>query len=62
MKRYSVGKTVLIRYGRHQGQPATIIKNPQTDVYKVKAEDGFILYFSSKGLASNKEEFEKPVG
>jgi hypothetical protein len=61
MKRYSVGNTVIIRYGKHQGQPATIIKNPQTDVYKVKAEDGFILYYTGKGLASDKAEFEKPV-
>lgn len=50
MTRFSVGDRVIIRYGKHQGQKATILQRPETHVYKVKAEDGFILYYSGKGL------------
>jgi hypothetical protein len=55
MPRLSVGDRVIIRYGKHQGQKADIIKTPAADVYKVKAEDGFILYYSGKGLAGETE-------
>ena len=51
MTHFSIGDRVIIRYGKHQGQKANIIKCPETHVYKVKAEDGFILYYSGKGLA-----------
>ncbi len=50
MTRFSVGEQVIIRYGRHQGQKATIIQSQEGAVYKVKAEDGFILYYSGKRL------------
>jgi hypothetical protein len=50
MTHFSVGDRVLIRYGKHQGQKANILKRPEAHVYKVKAEDGFILYYSEKGL------------
>jgi translation initiation factor IF-1 len=61
MTRFSVGDRVVIRYGKHQGQRADIIKTPAADVYKVKAEDGFILYYSGKGLAGEREVASKDV-
>ena len=53
---FSVGERVIIRWGRQQGQKATIIKNQLADAYKVKAEDGSIGYFSAKGLEKQQEE------
>ena len=50
MTRFSVGEQVIIRFGRHQGKKATILKSQAADAYKVKAEDGSVLFFSSKGL------------
>jgi hypothetical protein len=50
MTRFSVGEQVIIRYGRHQGQKATIMKSQPSDAYKVKVEDGTVLFYSSKGL------------
>jgi hypothetical protein len=58
---FSVGDRVIIRYGRHQGRKADIIKTPEAQVYKVKAEDGYILYYSGKGLKREKEGASKPV-
>jgi hypothetical protein len=55
MTRYSVGDHVNIRYGDHQGQKAIILKIQEGDAYRVKAEDGTILFFSSKGLAASAE-------
>jgi hypothetical protein len=54
MARFSVGEQVIIRYGRDQGQKATIMKSQPGDAYKVKAEDGSILFFSGKGLEKDK--------
>jgi hypothetical protein len=49
MIRFSVGEQVTIRYGKQQGQKATIIvKSEPGDSYRVKAEDGAVLFFSSK--------------
>lgn len=50
MTRFSVGDHVTIRYGKHQGKKATIMTSHPADSYKVKIEDGFVLFFSSKGL------------
>jgi hypothetical protein len=50
MRRFAVGDRVVIRYGKHQGRKANILKSPEAHVYKVRAEDGFILYYSGKGL------------
>ena len=55
MTRFSVGEQVVIRFGRHQGKKATIIKSQPADVYEVKVENGFILFFSGKGLEKEKE-------
>jgi|GEM_PF-2144600 len=52
MMHFAVGDQVVIRYGKHQGHKATILETQPADVYKVKAEDGFILYYSGKGLES----------
>jgi hypothetical protein len=54
MIRFSVGEQVIIRYGRHQGKKAIIMKTQPSDAYKVKAEDGSILFFSGKGLEKEK--------
>jgi hypothetical protein len=51
--RFSRGEQVVIRYGRHQGQRATVIKTQPANVYLVKAEDGFVLFYSDKGLAKD---------
>jgi hypothetical protein len=61
MIRFSVGDRVIIRYGKHQGQKANIIKTPEAHVYKVRAEDGFILYYHGKGLEREKEGAAKAV-
>jgi ribosomal protein L24 len=61
MIRFAVGDRVVIRYGKHQGQKANIIKTPEAHVYKVKAEDGFVLYYSGKGLEKEKEGTLKAV-
>jgi hypothetical protein len=50
MTTFSVGDQVVIRYGIHEGKRARIITRREKDAYKVKAEDGYILFFSSKGL------------
>jgi hypothetical protein len=56
-----VGEQVLIRYGRHQGQKAKIIESQAAHVYKVKIEDGPILFYSGKGLEMAKEGVQKNV-
>jgi len=59
MIRFCVGEQVLIRYGRHQGQKAKIIESQAAHVYKVKIEDGPILFYSGKGLEMAKEGVQK---
>lgn len=56
MKRFTVGEHVIIRYGKHQGKKATVLANHQVDAYKVKVEDGFILFFSGKGLETERTQ------
>lgn len=55
MIRFFVGDQVVIRFGKQQRQRATIIKNPTSDVYKVKIEDGSIRYYSGQGLEKVQE-------
>lgn len=50
MTRFSVGERVIVLYGRQQGQKATIMASQPAEVYKVKVEDGAVLFFSGKGL------------
>jgi hypothetical protein len=59
MPHFSVGEQVLIRYGRHQGQKATIMKRQPTEAYKVKVEDGTVLFYSNKGLKKENEGVQK---
>ena len=60
MTHFSVGEQAIIRYGKHEGQKATIILRSQPgDAYRVKAEDGTVLFFTSKGL--EKERVQKAV-
>jgi len=61
MAHFSVGDQVVVRYGKQQGQKATIIKNPQADVYKVKVEDGSIRYYSGKGLEKEQERVQQSI-
>jgi len=59
MTRFSVGEHVIIRYGKHERQKATILRSQPGDAYRVKAEDGTVLFFTSKGL--EKERVQKAV-
>jgi ribosomal protein S4E len=61
MTRFSEGEQVIIRYGRHQGQKATVVKSQTKDAYRVKVEDGTVLFFTSKGLEKEKERVQKAV-
>jgi hypothetical protein len=47
-----VGDPVIIRYGKQQGQMATILKSQAGDAYTVKIEDGSVRFFSGKGLVA----------
>jgi hypothetical protein len=59
MTHFSVGEQVIIRYGKHEGQKAIILRSKPVDAYRVKAEDGTVLFFTSKGL--QKERVQKAV-
>jgi ribosomal protein L14E/L6E/L27E len=50
MRQFEVGEHVVIRYGRHQGKKAIVIKRQLVEGYEVKLEDGFVLFYSAKGL------------
>jgi hypothetical protein len=52
---FAVGDQVIIRFGRHQGQKATILKSQPAHAYKVRVEDGPVLFYSAKGLAKGKQ-------
>jgi hypothetical protein len=51
MTRFAKGDQVIIRFGKRQGQPARIIESQPANVYKVRAEDGSVHFFSGKGIA-----------
>jgi hypothetical protein len=51
MTHFTVGDQVVIRYGKHQGEKAKIMKSIRADDYKIKTEEGFVLFYSGKGLA-----------
>jgi len=59
MAHFSLGEQVVVRYGKHQGRKATIMKSQPGDAYKVKVEDGTVLFYSGKGL--EKENNHKVV-
>jgi hypothetical protein len=50
MERFSEGDTVIIRYGNQQGQGGVIVKNQDADVYRVRLDDGSVLFFCGKGM------------
>ena len=56
MTSYSVGDQVIIRFGERQGQAGKVITAQPLDVYKVRIEDGSVLFFIGKGLARKKED------
>ena len=55
MTHFSVGDHVIIRFGKQQGQKATIIRSQPADAYLVKIEDGAVLFFSGRGLEKGTE-------
>jgi len=57
-----VGDAVIIRFGKQQGQKATVLKSQPGDAYTVKLEDGSVLFFSGKGLAPAEGAAQQPVG
>lgn len=61
MTHFSVGDRVIIRWGYQQGHEAKIIKNPQADVFKVKIDDGSVLFFSGKGLEMQVEAEQRAI-
>jgi len=61
MTRFAVGEQVIVRFGRQQGQKATIIKSQPADVYQVKVEDGSVLFFTGKGLEKGQEQAKQVV-
>ncbi len=52
MTRFSVGDRVRVRYGNHEGHAGTVLAAQPPDVYKVKVDEGPVLFFSGKGLAT----------
>jgi hypothetical protein len=60
MTHFSVGDQVIVRYGKHEGQQAVVMRCQLSDGYMVKVEDGSILFFSGKGLAANVEAVPMP--
>jgi hypothetical protein len=59
MTHFDVGEQVLIRYGKHQGQTAKVLESQLADVYKVKASDGSVLFYTSKGLAKENAQAQE---
>jgi hypothetical protein len=62
MTRFAIGEQVIIRFGNHQGQKARVINNQLADIYRVKSEDGFVLFYSGKGLAKETEDIRPVTG
>jgi len=61
MNHFAVGEHVVIRFGQQQGQKATIIKSQPADVYRVRIEDGSVLFFSGKGLEKDARRTQQSV-
>jgi hypothetical protein len=61
MKGFSVGDRVVIRFGARQGLKGSIIDTQPGHVYKVKVEDGSVLFFSEKGLKGDMEPVRQVV-
>lgn len=61
MDRFVVGNQVTIRYGTQRGQKGTIVKNQEANVFRVRLEDGSVLFFCGKGLEMAKEQSQLPV-
>jgi len=61
MPQFAVGEQVIIRYGNHQGEKATVINNRLPDIYRVKVESGSVLFYCGKGLEKDKNEVQQAV-
>ncbi|HZU36450.1 MAG TPA: hypothetical protein VFA18_11105 [Gemmataceae bacterium] len=59
MASFAIGERVIIRFGARQGQRAEILDSQSADVYKVRAEDGSILFFGGKSLSRERTETPK---
>lgn len=60
MEHFSVGDPVIIRYGKQQGLRGTIIRNLAADVFRVKLEDGSVMFFCGKGLEKSSGRAPQP--
>lgn len=58
---FSVGDRVVIRWGSQKGQKAKIIGSQPGDAYKVRIEDGSVLYFTGKGLEMETQGLQQVV-
>jgi hypothetical protein len=61
MTLFAVGEQVIIRYGNHQGEKARIINNRLPDIYRVKVENGSVLFYCGKGLEKDKDEVRQAI-
>ena len=60
MVHFSAGDQVIIRFGRRQDQQGTVVECQPANVYKVRAQDGSVHFFSEKGLARAAETPKRP--
>jgi hypothetical protein len=61
MTSFATGDQVIIRFGKRQGQKGKIIASRPEHIYEVRAEDGRILFFSWKGLATESEGVQQVI-
>ncbi len=61
MAGFAVGDRVIIRFGHQQGLKGKVIGSQPAAVYKVRMDNGPVLYFSGKGLAADTEGIQKVV-
>lgn len=61
MTLFSVGDNVIVRFGIQQGQKGVVIGSQTAHVYKVRIEDGSVLYFSWQGLEKKNEKLRQAV-
>jgi ribosomal protein L24 len=58
MTHFAKGDHLIIKWGKQQGKKATVIESQPADVYKLKVEDGWVVFYSGKGLQRDKEGAE----
>ena len=50
MAQFALGDRVIVRFGSRQGQMGQVVESQQSQVYRVKFEDGSSLLYSGGGL------------